>query len=165
MEPGSVSSGCGGGADEMGRGTSGVTYARGSVARLDAVVRGLVSNAVLAGAVPTGPRRAEALSMPGLRPTAFPPEGGGGENGSVGLAKLVTPGAADGAMVCTGGLDGIAGLGAEGVSAAAAGGANMPIAGGWDCANAGDTGPRDCTAAIGEIPDILVLVFGADSCD
>lgn len=93
-------------------------------------MRGLVSSAVLAGAVPTGPRSAEALSMPGLRPTALPPEGGGGEKGSAGLAKLVTPGAADGVIACTGGLDGMAGLGADGVRAAAAGGANMPIAGG-----------------------------------
>jgi hypothetical protein len=102
------------------------------VARLEAVVRGLVSNAVLAGVVPTGPRSAEALSMPGLSPAALPPDGGGGgENGSAGLAKLVTPGAADGVIVCTGGLTGITGLGADGVNAAAAaGGANIPIAGG-----------------------------------
>ena len=90
MEPGSDSGACGGGVDDTGRGTSGVTYARGSVARLEAVVSGLVSSAVLAGAVPTGPRRAEALSIPGFSPTALPPEGGGGENGSAGLAKLVT---------------------------------------------------------------------------
>ena len=131
MEPGSDSNGCGGGVGETGRGTSGVTYASGWVARLEAVVSGLVSNAVLAGVVPTGPRNAEALSMPGLSPAALPPDGGGGENGSAGLAKLVTPGAADGVIVCTGGLAGIAGLGADGVSAAvAAGGANIPSAGG-----------------------------------
>jgi hypothetical protein len=86
---------------------------------------------VVSAIVETGPRRAEALSMPGARPAALPPDGGGGElNGSAGLAKLVTPGAAAGAIVCTGGLAGIAGLGADGVSAAAAAGANMPIAGG-----------------------------------
>ena len=37
---------------------------------------------VTSGVAETGPRKAEALSMPGLRPTAFPPGGeGGGENG------------------------------------------------------------------------------------
>ena len=165
MEPGSDSSGCGGGVDEAGRGTSGVTYASGWVARLEAVVSGLVSSAVLAGAVPTGPRSAEALSMPGLSPAACPPEGGGGgENGSAGLAKLVTPGAADGAMVCTGGLVGMAGL--EGVSAAAAaGGANIPSAGGADCGIDGATGAWDCTAASGDTPEVLLLVFGDDNDD
>ncbi len=77
--------------------------------------------------------------MPGLRPTALPPEGGGGElNGSAGLAKLVTPGAADGVIACTGGLDGITGAGA--FTAAADGGKNMLIAGGADCGTDGDTG-------------------------
>ncbi len=119
---------------------------------------------MLAGAEPTGPRSADAFSMPGLRPTALPPAGGGGGlNGSAGLAKLVTPGAADGVIACTGGLDGIAG--ADGVNAAAAGGANMPITGGCDCANAGDTGACDDTLASGEIPDVLELVLGADNDD
>jgi hypothetical protein len=133
------------------------------VARLE-VAKGLVSSALLVGAEPTGPRSAVALSMPGLRPTAFPPDGGGGGlNGSAGLAKLVTPGAADGVIACTGGLDGIAG--ADGVSAAAAGGANIPIAGGCDCGNDGDTGAWLVTLANGEIPDMPLLVFGADNGD
>lgn len=124
----------------------------------------MVSNAVLPGAVPTGPRRAEALSMPGLRPAAFPPEGGGGGlKGSLGLAKLVTPGAAEGVMACTGGLAGTAGVGADGVSAAAAGGANIPIPDSCGCDNDGDTGACDCTAPRAEIPDEMVLVFGADN--
>ena len=110
-------------------GRVGDTYASGWVAGLEALVRGLVSSAVLAGAEPTGPRSAVALSMPGCSPTAFPPDGGGGGlNGSAGLAKLVTPGAADGVIACTGALAGIAG--ADGVNAAAAGGANIPITGG-----------------------------------
>ena len=62
------------------------------------------------GIAETGPRSAAALSMPGFSPAAFPPDGGGGENGSAGGAKLVTPGEAGiagiggrGTIGCTGG--------------------------------------------------------------
>jgi hypothetical protein len=96
------------------------------------VVRGSVRTAVAAGAVVTGPRSAEAFSMPGLRPVACPPEGiGGALNGSAGLIKLVTPGGAApdtpavGDSVCTGGA------GAGALTAAVDGGKNMPIAGVW----------------------------------
>ncbi len=67
------------------------------------------------GIAETGPRRAAALSMPGLSPAACPPDvGGGGENGWAGGAKLVTPGAADiggviggrGIIGCTGACEG-----------------------------------------------------------
>ena len=103
--------------------------------------------------------------MPGLRPTALPPDdGGGGElNGSAGLAKLVTPGAAEGVIACTGGPAGITGAGA--LTAAAEGGKNILIAGGEDCANDGDTGAWDCTLASGDTPDMLLLVSGADNGD
>lgn len=111
--------------------------------------------------MPTGPRSAAALSIPGLRPTALPPEGGGGLNGSAGLAKLVSPGAAAGDTVCIGGLAGMAGLDVAGVSAAVAGAANIPIADNGACD--GDTGACDRTEADGEIPDMPALVFGADN--
>ena len=59
---------------------------------------------VTRGIAETGPRSAEALSMPGASPVARPAVGGGGENGSAGGAKLVMPGAA-----------GIAGVGGRGI--------------------------------------------------
>ncbi len=136
------------------------------MARLDALVRGLVSSAVLPGAVPTGPRNADAFNMPGFKPAACPPDDdGGGVNGSAGLAKLVTPGAAPeptpGDIDCTGGLAGIEAAGA--FTAADDGGKNIPDTGGCDCGTDGDTGAVLVTFAIGEIPDVLVLVFAADS--
>jgi hypothetical protein len=132
------------------------------VARL-LVVRGSVSTAVLAEAVVTGPRSAAALSMPGLKPVACPPEGiGGALNGSAGFIKLVTPGGAapdpvTGDSVCTGGA------GAGALTAALEGGKNMPVAGVWAWAIDGIAGACVDTLAIGEIPGALVLVDGADS--
>jgi hypothetical protein len=133
------------------------------VARLLLVVRGWVRTAVAAGAVETGPRSAEAFSMPGDRPVACPPEGiGGALNGSAGLTKLVTPGgAADtpavGDIVCTGGA------GAGAFTAAVEGGKNIPIAGLCACGIDGAAGAWVDTLASGEIPDVAVLVAGADS--
>jgi len=96
------------------------------------VVRVEVAAVVVSGRVATGPRSAAALSMPGLSPAAWPPDGGGGENGWAGGTKLVTPGAAagiGGAAVTGGTVAGTAGLGAGGVTAALGGGANIPITG------------------------------------
>jgi hypothetical protein len=133
------------------------------VARL-LVVMGWVRTAVLAGAVETGPRSAAALSMPGLRPVACPPEGiGGALNGSAGLTKLVTPGdtapgePVTGDSVCAGG----AGTGA--LTAALEGGKNMPIAGVCAWAVDGAAGPCVDTLAIGDTVGVPGLVAGADN--
>jgi hypothetical protein len=133
------------------------------VVRLPLVVRGWVRTAVAAGAVETGPRSAEAFSMPGLNPVACPPEGiGGALNGSAGLTKLVTPGgAADtpagGDNVCTGGA------GAGALTAALDGGKNIPIAGLWAWAIDGAAGAWLDTLASGDTVGVLGLVAGADS--
>jgi len=80
--------------------------------------------------------------MPGLRPTAFPPEGGdgGGENGWAGGVNVVTPGAADiggvtggrGIIGCTGDCV-VGGTGGGTIRFAFGEGAYMPVE---DCAGA-----------------------------
>jgi hypothetical protein len=97
---------------------------------------------VVSGMVETGPRNADALSMPGPSPAARPAVGGGGENGWAGGTKLVTPGAAGiggatgagrGVNNCAAG-DSAAGFGTTGgITAALGGGANIPAE---DCAGA-----------------------------
>jgi hypothetical protein len=93
---------------------------------------------VVSGMADTGPRSADALSMPGFRPAARPAVGGrGGENGCAGGTKLVTPGAAGigeatgagrGVNNCAAGDSATAGLGATGGAStdAAGGAANIP---------------------------------------
>ncbi len=88
---------------------------------------------VTSGIAETGPRNAAALSMPGLSPTAFPPDGGGGgENGWAGGVKLVIPGEAGmagiggrGIIGCTGACDG--GTGGGVIRFAFGDGAYMPV--------------------------------------
>lgn len=91
---------------------------------------------VTRGMADTGPRSAEALSMPGLRPAALPPEGGGGgENGCAGGAKLVTPGAADiggvtggrGIIGCTADAPVLGGTGGGVITFAFGEGAYIPV--------------------------------------
>jgi hypothetical protein len=86
-----------------------------------------VVGVVVSGMVDTGPRSAAALSMPGTTLAARPAVGGAA-NGSAGLMKLVTPGAAAGAAIagaCTGGATVVAGAGAV-INAAVGGAANIP---------------------------------------
>ena len=152
----------------MGRVGSGVTYASGWVLRLLAAGQ-WSGSAVRCWRVRCRPVRAAltALSMPGLRPVACPPEGmGGGLKGSAGLHKAGHPGrgtegCADrrGSIVCTGGD------GAGALTAAVDGGRNMPVAGACVCASDGDTGAWLVTLVNGEIPDMPLLVLGADNGD
>jgi hypothetical protein len=113
-----------------------------------AVAKPLLAPLVTMGMAETGPRRAEALSMPGFSPTAFPPEGGGGgENGWAGGVNVVTPGAADiggvtggrGIIGCTGDCV-VGGTGGGTIRFAFGDGAYMPVedcAGAIVCAGAG----------------------------
>ena len=103
---------------------------------------------MLAGGAETGPRSADALSMPGARPVARPAVGGGGgENGSAGGVKLVTPGDAGiagiggrGIIGCTGGCAAVGGTGGGVIKFAFGDGAYMPVdacAGAIVCAGVG----------------------------
>jgi hypothetical protein len=117
-----------------------------------------VAAVVVSGMAETGPRSAEALSMPGARPVARPAlGGGGGENGWAGGTKLVTPGAAGigvgvgGRISCAiGGCTAVGGTGGGVIRFAFGDGANIPAedgAGAIDCAGVG--GAICCTGAIG----------------
>jgi hypothetical protein len=121
---------------------------------------------MLSGIAATGPRSAEALSMPGAKPAARPAVGGGGgENGWAGGVKLVIPGAAGigvggrGIIGCTGGWAAVGGTGGGVIRLAFGDGANMPAE---DCAGAivcgGAGGAIWVTAANGWA---LPLVAGA----
>jgi hypothetical protein len=131
----------------------------------------------------TGPRSAAALSMPGLRPAARPAlGGGGGENGSAGGVKLVTPGAAGIAAAGIGGrgvigwaIGGwvVGGTGGGVIRFAFGEGAYTPAedcAGASDCAGAGGaewvTAASGCTGALAagiatEDPDELLALIAA----
>jgi hypothetical protein len=129
------------------------------------LIRGCVRTAVLVGVVVTGPRSAEALSMPGLKPVACPPEGegiGGALNGSAGFMKLVTPGGAapepvTGDIVCTGGA------GAGALTAALDGGKNIPVVGACAWPIDGIAGACEDTLASGDTVGVLGLLDGADN--
>ncbi|MBV8862608.1 MAG: hypothetical protein JO259_12215 [Mycobacterium sp.] len=86
---------------------------------------------VLSAMVETGPRSAAALSRPDPRPPARPALGAA--NGSAGLTKLVTPGAAAGPGTAGAGLNVCTGAaavtGAAALTAATGGAANMLITG------------------------------------
>jgi hypothetical protein len=115
-----------------------------------------VAALVVSGIAETGPRNAEAFSMPGASPVARPAVGGGGgENGWAGGVKLVIPGAAGigvggrGIIGCAIGGCALGGTGG-GVTNDAGGGANIPADdcdGTIVCAGAG--GATCCTAANG----------------
>jgi hypothetical protein len=91
-----------------------------------------VAAVVASGMAETGPRSAEALSMPGARPVARPAlGGGGGENGWAGGVKLVIPGAAGigvgGRISCAiGGCAAVGGTGGGVIRFAFGDGANIP---------------------------------------
>ncbi len=149
--------GTGGEGGTGGMGGPGGTYASDCVA----VARPELAPLVTSGIAETGPRRAAALSMPGLSPAACPPDGGGGgENGWAGGVKLVTPGAADiggviggrGIIGCIGACEG--GTGGGVIRFAFGEGAYIPVedcAGTIVCAGVGGavwvTAANDCAGA------------------
>jgi hypothetical protein len=129
-----------------------------------AVASPVLAALVTMGMAETGPRRAAALSMPGLSPTAFPPDGeGGGEKGSAGGVNVVTPGAADiggvtggrGIIGCTGVCAAVGGTGGGTIRFAFGEGAYIPVedwAGAYVCAGAGGaywvTADSGCAATL-----------------
>jgi hypothetical protein len=121
-----------------------------------------VAGLVVSGMAETGPRSAEAFSMPGARPVGRPADGGGGgENGWAGGVKLVIPGAAGigvggrGIIGCASGGCAVAGTGGGVIRFAFGDGANIPAddgAGASVCAGLGGavwvTAANGCTGAV-----------------